>query len=345
MKIFGLEARKDYPAKVTIDINTQCNARCVICPYPHLKDKLKHGVMERDLYHKIIDEYADICYSNKIMGELSYCNMSEPTLLQNFPAYIKYARDKGCFTIYFNTNVSKLTPKLVDELIRSKVYPAIHLNIMTFSKTKYKKVMGLDFNTMTSNLKYFLDRYPHSLIDVGFFTPFMDDGDREAVKRVFKDTRVTLHLTDNISDRARNVELPKDLSDFQSHKRERAFGCSKNRPIHRMHVNYDGRVYLCDQDMSLETNFGNVKDNSIQEIWNGKAMIETLEVLYGHAEPGENSIPFFTCAFCIDSKKIKILKNSKDYKPRKLFSLPKRMLVKKGLAVVRKRGKLGWICP
>jgi radical SAM protein with 4Fe4S-binding SPASM domain len=173
----------------------------------------------------------------------------------------------------------------------------------------------------------------------------MDEEDREAVKRVFKDTRVTLHLSDDISDRARNVELPKDLSDFQSHKKERAFGCSKNHPIRRMHVNYDGRVYLCDQDMSLETDFGNVKDNSIKEIWNGKAMIETLKVLYGHAEPGKNSIPCFICASCIDSNKIKILKNSKDYKPRKLLGLSKRMLVKKGLAVVKKRGKLGWIWP
>ncbi len=345
MKIFGLETRKAYPAKVTIDINTQCNARCVICPYPHLKDKLQHGIMKWDLYCKIIDEYADICYSNKIMGELSYCNMSEPTLLKDLPKYIKYARDKGCFTIYFNTNVSKLTPELVDELIRTKIYPAIHLNIMTFSKANYKKIMGLDFDVLTKNLRYFLDKYPHCLIDVGFFMPFMNEDDRLAVNEFFKDTKVTLHMAEDISDRAQNVELPKDLSDFQSDTKERAFGCSKNRPIHRMHINYDGRVYLCDQDMSLETNFGNVKDNSIKELWNGEAIMETLRVLYGHTKPGKHSIPCLTCTACIDSEKIKILKNPNDYKPRKLLGLPKRMLVKKGLAVVKKRGKLGWIWP
>ena len=173
-KVFGLKARKPYPSKLTVDINTHCNARCVICPYPQIRNNLSHGLMEWGLYKKVIDDYAGICYSNSIMGELSLCNMSAPTLVDGLNKFIAYGRAKGCFTIYFNTNGSRLMPKLVDAFKSSKTYPAIHVNMMVFSKDKYVKFLGLDYERLMENLKYLLNNYPHGLIDVGFFLNLMD---------------------------------------------------------------------------------------------------------------------------------------------------------------------------
>jgi radical SAM protein with 4Fe4S-binding SPASM domain len=344
MKIFGLKARKPYPTKLTLDINTQCNARCAICPYPTLKDQLSHGVMDWDLYRKIIDDFSTICYSRRIMGELSFCNMSEPTLLPNLPDYIRYAREKGCFTIYFNTNGSNLSPKLIDTFIRERTYPAMHLNIMVFSKENYARVMGLDFDRLVGNLKYLIEKYPHRLVDIGFFTELMGAGEAEAAREFFKDTKVLLHLATDVSDRASNVELPDVLSGFRSKSKERFFGCSKNRPIHRMHVNYDGRAYLCDQDMSLVTDFGNLKEKSIEEVWNGEAMMKALKILYGQAGPDTaDTLPCHKCEACIDDERVEIFKDPDDYRPRKLFGPFKRWLVRRGWAVVRKRGKLAWV--
>ncbi len=341
MKVFGLEARKTYPTKITIDANTHCNAKCTICPYPQLKDKLKHGVMEWDLYQKIIDDYANICYSKKIMGELSYCNMSEPTLLPNFSEYISYARQKGCFTISFNTNGSNLKPKIIDTFTREKTYPTIHLNIMGFNKKNYAKTMGLDFDSLISNLTYLLKKYPHCLIDVGFFTPLMDTEEIKAVKSFFEKTKVTVYLSDDISNRANNLDVSQNMVVAQSRIRQTSFACSKNRPIHRMHINFDGRVYLCDQDMNLETNFGNIKNNTIERIWNGGTMMETLHILYGRVMPNADELlPCLKCEACIDDKQAKLFRNPKDYKPRKIFGPLKRGLVKNGWAVVKKRGKL-----
>ncbi len=341
MKIFGLEARKPFPAKVTVDINTQCNAKCVICPYPQIRTELKHGVMEWGLYQKITDDYANICYSNRIMGELSYCNMSEPTLVHNLPEFIKYARDKGCFTIYFNTNGSNLKPKLIDTFIKEKTYPAIHLNIMVFSKERYQKIMGLDFDLLKENLRYLLKKYPHSLIDIGFFTPLMKADEVGAAKEFFKDTKAVLHLAKDISDRASNVYLPQGLASAGIPKpKKRLLACSKNRPIHRMHINYDGRAYLCDQDMRLETDFGNVRDNTIEEVWNGKKIMDALDIIYGKAQAGGARLPCFKCEYSVDDENIKILRDPSDYKPRKLFGPLKRWVVKRGWAVIKKRGRL-----
>lgn len=343
MKIFGLETRKPFPTKITIDINTQCNAKCIICPYPQIRTELKHGAMVWELYTKIIDDYASICYSNRIMGELSYCNMSEPTLVHNLPEFIKYARDKGCFTIYFNTNGSNLNPMLVDTFIKERTYPAIHLNVMVFSKERYKEIMGLDFDTLKGNLQYLLAKYPHSLIDIGFFTPLMTADEVSAAKDFFKDTKVVLHLAKDISNRASNVYLPQDLAVSRLKPKQRSFACSKNRPIHRMHINYDGRVYLCDQDMRLETDFGNVNENTIGEVWNGKKIMEALNIIYGKSDAGEARLPCFKCEYSVEDESAGILKAPSDYKPRNLFGPLKRLVVRKGWAVIKKRGKLAFL--
>ncbi|MFH0924200.1 MAG: SPASM domain-containing protein [bacterium] len=346
MKIFGLKTRKPYPTKLTVDVNTQCNAKCIICPYPQLKNKIRHGVMKWNLYKKIIDNYAKICYSNKIMGELSYCNMSEPTLLPNFPEFVKYARDKKCFTIYFNTNGSNLSSKMIDTFIKEKTFPAVHLNILGFSKTSYEKSMGLDFDNLLNNLNYLLKKYPHSLIDIGFFTPLMQTDEINQAESFFKNTKVTLHLGKDISNRAGNITLPEELLKNPSPLKKMSFACSKNRPIHRMHINFNGKVYLCDQEMSMDTDFGNIQDSSIKDIWNGKKINETLKAIYGITPITEpTKIPCLRCTSCIDRDKIQILDDQKEYKPRKLFGPLKRWFVKNGWAVVRKRGKLAYILP
>ncbi|HEY4706619.1 MAG TPA: SPASM domain-containing protein [Thermodesulfobacteriota bacterium] len=342
MKVFGLSARKPFPTKVTVDLNTQCNAKCIICPYPEISASLKHGRMEWGLYKRIIDDYAAICLSNGIMGELSYCNMSEPTLLPDFPEFVKYAREKGVFTIYFNSNGSNLGPALVDRFIKDRTYPAVHLNIMAFSEGRYREVMGLDFSRLRENLGYLLKKYPHKLIDIGFFTPLMTGDEIGAVKEFFRGTKVKLHLAEGISDRASNVTLPEGLRATQHEQGRRLVACGKNRPIHRMHVNYDGRVYLCDQDMRLETDFGNVSVSTIEEVWNGKAMTDALDALYGRSAASGAELPCLRCEDAVYDGAARIHDSPSDFRPRRLFGPLKRWAVRKGYCVVMKRGKISF---
>jgi radical SAM protein with 4Fe4S-binding SPASM domain len=338
MKIFSLDARKRYPTKLTIDINTGCNASCIICPYPILKNKIKHGLMQWGLYTKIIDNYSQLCYTNKVMGELSFCNMSEPTLSPNFPQFIKYARDKGCFTIYFNTNVSGLSPKLIDLFIKDRTFPAIHLNIVALSIQRYRELMGLEFNNVMENLKYLLLYYPYSLIDVGFFSPLLTKAEIDEILKFFKSTKVTVNYSDSLRDRAQNIKLPNNLSTFSAPIKRYSFACMRNQPIMRMMINFEGFVYLCDEDMRQEVIWGDLKKNSIEDIWNSEKVIEVLKEIYGLSQPRSN-LPCYRCIACVDDKS-KLKNFSKVYKPKKLFNQFKQWLVKKGVAVIGKRGKL-----
>ena len=56
--------------------------------------------------------------------------------------------------------------------------------------------------------------------------------------------------------------------------------CEQNRPFERMHILSDGRVIFCCQDWSHSLVVGNIKDNTIEEIWNGTKYTSARKSLY-----------------------------------------------------------------
>ena len=285
-----LKFRKPYPTKITIDAHTACNATCTICPYPKLTRQISHGIMEWGLFQKVLGDFQDICRRYRFVGTVSFCNMSEPTILRNFFDYLKYVHDRK-FNVYFNTNVSYLTPTFVDRLISEKVFCGIHLNILSLEKEKYEEIMGLKFDPMMTNLKYLAGHYPTSLLDVGFEKTLMTNEELKEARIFFKGLGIKVY--EYIArDRAQN------LIDKTHPITEMAYGCLADRPIYRMMVAYDGRVYLCDEDMAQEVIFGDLRKQAIEEVWNGAALKKILEVIYGEQRGEKN----FLCYRCVNAK-------------------------------------------
>ena len=67
----------------------------------------------------------------------------------------------------------------------------------------------------------------------------------------------------------------------------------------RMFVWWDGKINPCDVDYKSLLSVGNIKDNTIKQIWNGKEMTELRE---GFINNNPNDI----CKICIDSQKTNI---------------------------------------
>lgn len=285
-----LRFRKPYPTKITIDAHTACNATCTICPYPKLSREISHGIMEWSLFEKIVEDFWHIRARNRFIGTVSFCNMSEPTILRNFFDYLKYVYDRK-FNVYFNTNVSYLTPVFVDRLISMKVFCGIHLNILSLTEEKYEEIMGLKFRPMMANLKYLAAHFPTYLLDVGLERTLMTKEELKEARHFFRDLGIKVYEF-VARDRAQNLlEKTNPLT-------EMAYGCLADRPIHRMMVAYDGRVYLCDEDMAQEVVFGNLQRQTIEEVWNGPELKKILEVIYGQRKGEKN----FLCYRCVNAK-------------------------------------------
>ena len=247
--------------------------------------------MEWRLFEKVVEDFEELGRRRRFVGTVSFCNMSEPTILRNFFDYLKYVYDRK-FDVYFNTNVSHLTPAFVDRLLSEKILCGIHLNILSLTKENYEKIMGLKFDPMMVNLKYLASHYPTSLLNVGLETTLMTHEELVDAGRFFKTLGIKVYEYVG-RDRAQN------LLDKTAPLTQRMYGCLADRPIYRMMVAYDGRVYLCDEDMAQEVVFGNLKTQTIEEVWNGPEAQKLLEVIYGQSQ-GE---PNFICYRCVNAQR------------------------------------------
>jgi len=247
--------------------------------------------MDWHLYEKVVADFEELCHRHRFVGTISFCNMSEPTILRNFFDYLRYVYDKK-FNVYFNTNVSYLTPAFVDRLISEKIFCGIHLNILSLTKENYEKIMGLKFDPMMTHLKYLAGHYPPSLLDVGLEKTLVTKEELADARRFFKTLGIKVYEYIG-RDRAQN------LLDQTAPITETLYGCLADRPIYRMMVAYDGRVYLCDEDMAQEVVFGNLKTQTIEEVWNGREAQKLLEVIYGQRQGEKN----FICYRCVNAKK------------------------------------------
>lgn len=102
-----------FPIHLDIESTGVCNLRCPFCA-----TTMKNwgpgvpGYMKIELFRKIIDEGAE--------GGLCSIKLSfrgEPTLHQQLPEMVAYAKQKGILDVYFNTNATLLTDSLIHRLI------------------------------------------------------------------------------------------------------------------------------------------------------------------------------------------------------------------------------------
>jgi len=75
-----------YPPKVTICPGNVCNLRCALCPTGQNDKRRNQGLMNFDLFRKIIDECGPYIY------ELSLFNWGEPLLNKEIFKMIRYAK-------------------------------------------------------------------------------------------------------------------------------------------------------------------------------------------------------------------------------------------------------------
>ncbi|GGK06741.1 hypothetical protein GCM10010123_40630 [Pilimelia anulata] len=118
---------------VAIETMSGCNYRCSFCPVGTMK--MPTGRMPLALYEKLLDQLADFT------GVLHPYLFNEPLLDRRLPELVRMAAERTRASISIQTNGSKLTPELAEEL------------------TRYATVVVNDYTTDNSVLDR-LRRYP-----------------------------------------------------------------------------------------------------------------------------------------------------------------------------------------
>jgi len=89
-------------------------------------------------------------------------------------------------------------------------------------------------------------------------------------------------------------EAEPDPTPYHERKQAPPYLCRQHRDTQWMHILSDGRVTLCCMDYRHEEILGDVREASLEDIWNGEAFEQARARIRGDATAGPN----FLCDRC-----------------------------------------------
>ncbi|HTY74888.1 MAG TPA: radical SAM protein [Candidatus Nanoarchaeia archaeon] len=267
-----------FPLTFQIQTNNICNGSCLMCPISKEKNK-KPGRMSDELFEKIV---SDIVKNRPTTDETRIW-----LFLQNEPLTDNSVFDKlklikkmsyGKIPTGLVTNGTLLTKKRIEELCESDV-DEIFFSIDASTEETYNKIRrGLNYNQVLENIENLLDSNCKARIVVRFLRQKDNDFELNSFREFWAKKGVSV-MTDIVNNRGGSLSNFEDirLTHENSSLRKNVTsilglmltgGCWDLATS--FNVLYNGDVIICCNDYAKRIILGNVKNNSVKEIWNGK---------------------------------------------------------------------------
>ncbi|GJL78656.1 MAG: tungsten cofactor oxidoreductase radical SAM maturase [Nitrospinaceae bacterium] len=272
-----------WPPALLLDVTNRCNAKCVWCPNPDLTDL---GAMKMDLYKKIIDDYA------VRGGVVHFGTFGEPLMDKTIKEKIEYLQQFPTIKrVEVLTNAFFMNEKIIPTLLENSV--AVDISLDELDQETFEDVKKMSYDVVRNNIIDLLeanDRSDHP-VPVNFrikTLKTMEETLDHEFFRIIQSHNCTIALTpidDNIiSNWAGRFDKDGFLDSYGiasnagtrfNHKR---FNLTNKAPCTQlwkwMVVYWDGSVVLCCADMFSGTAVGNLREDSIAEVWRGPMLTE-----------------------------------------------------------------------
>ncbi len=257
------------PVRLWVETTSICNLRCIMCPNKDLT-KDEKGFMDFPLFRKVVDE------ARRYVFDVNLIHRGEGLLHPEFARMVKYSHDAGLHT-KFHTNAT-----LLDEA-RSRALIAAGLDQISFSfdgydRQTYESIrVNADFERTLGNVVRFLEikrglgsKTPRAALELIHFPGASKSAD-PAAKRAFL---------------ARFRGLPLDrleVKEMHNWAGEIPGGPARKKYVpctflwQALVVFWDGAVLPCTQDFHGYYKLGNVRENTLEEIWNGDRLVRLRE--------------------------------------------------------------------
>ncbi|MGQ9618007.1 MAG: radical SAM/SPASM domain-containing protein [Candidatus Aminicenantia bacterium] len=267
MKRFFLSS---LPVRLWIEPVSTCNLKCVMCPNKDLPEN-DRGLMEFDLYKKIIDEAKDF------VSEVNLYHRGESLLHPQLKEFILYSVDNGIYT-KIHTNGTLLENETIEKILDSRLH-RITFSYDAYDKETYEKIrVGANYETVMENIKNLLkkkkERRSHLAVFVELIA-FPNMSWKEIRKK-----RKELSL--NFAGLPLNGIITRRIHNWGGYLNIRK---SSNKyticpfPWNALIIFWDGSVVPCTQDFFGDYKIGNVKEFKIKELWNNEKMMNLRKLL------------------------------------------------------------------
>lgn len=273
---------RDFPLHLDIETTNRCNLMCTFCDKQPFLGPEDFGMLDMDLFRKIIDEAA----GHQLWGlKLSY--RGEPLLHKQIVEMVAYAKQKGVLDIYFNTNGMLLSAKKSRELIEAGL-DRISISIEGVDAAAYEQArVGAKFDIVRRNiesLKEQRDLLGVSHPKIRIQTVLFPGDDLEAYRDFWGPFADEIAAVDYKEEAERTEGLVRN------------WGCPQL--WQRMTVEWDGTIFACNNDdEQRRLSPGNARDMSIHEAWH-HPMVRGVRDLHqagrSHEVPDCNGCPWRT---------------------------------------------------
>jgi len=248
-----------FPERITVELTNRCNLQCFMCP--RNKVEMQSGDMELPLFKKIVDEaslFLPVCLVPFFRGE----SLLNPQFLE----MLSYAGEKGLKPIQCSTNVHFLNPELTRKILDLDI-DFISFSIDMNSWRDYeggRKNPG--YEEVFKNIIFFLSekKARHKLLPEVQVSVVKTEQNADFIKDFVgfwrdKVDRVRIYYAHSLDGKLGHLRDDKEG------------GGGERKPCLKMLTDmviyWNGDVALCNHDWHRDMFIGNVKDDSMADIW------------------------------------------------------------------------------
>lgn len=296
-QVSNLEVETEYPIQLDFELNASCNLKCPMCP---LSAETNVG-KGRNTWFKFSD-FTRILDDGIQKGlkavKLNYIN--EPFMRDDIAEFISYAKKIGIVDIYLSTNGLLLNENVIKKIITAGL-TRIQISIDAYTESTYNQIRpGGDYNRVKRNIDLLIDikdnlKSSTPLIRVNFVRTEINEDELELFIDYWINKVDMIGIQEMIKPPVTNSLIK---SRTTQDKRLKGFRCSF--PFKQMVINNEGDILPCCTFYGEQMKMGNIKTNSISEIWNSDDM-NKLRRLHKDGLYFENKI----CRACVEDSVVK----------------------------------------
>lgn len=292
------------PMIQNIEATNACGMNCIMCPRKYMKRKI--GVIDINLFEKIVSQL-------KGNTRLALHHFGDPLLHPKIGELIKICHKYG-IRASLSTNPSSLTKEKSNEILEAGL-DYLHLSLDGATKETYEKIRGgsANYEKAIEGINNFLkekENFPKNKTHTKIAIIRMKETEEEIEK--FKKKWKNIPGIDEIQVKE-FITWDGTMSDINklereaSHKVKRGGNYPCYWPWAKLTVLWDGRVAACCFDFDGKCILGDLKKQTLEEIWNSPTMKDFRK------QHKENSFPKeHLCYKC---------KEREGFTPSKIFPL------------------------
>jgi radical SAM protein with 4Fe4S-binding SPASM domain len=251
----GRDRAVRLPDIVQIESTNLCNAKCVFCPRDEMHRR--QGVMDMDLFQKIVDECAALGITH-----VRVHNYGEPFLDRQLVEKVRYAKSKGIAEVGMISNGSLITEEIARGMIDAGL-DAINISVDASGKETFERTrVNLKYDDVIGNIRTLARlraesgrKRPKLILS---FVRQDNSADEQAFINEWSQVADKVHVTD-LHNWAGTLNARSDV----------------RYPCYRLWLTFtvlwDGRVSLCCADFDGRHILGDLRTSTIAQIWNSPA--------------------------------------------------------------------------